>query len=108
MGRKNHRRGRAQQQRNPWAGLPAPLHRSVERMPVLPISGRCPGPRRRLRYETQEVALKALEQVRRDRRLKGHPESSIEKRAYECEITGCGGWHLTSRERFEPRPRRPR
>jgi hypothetical protein len=108
MGRRNVRasgRGRPQAQRNPWAGLPAPLHRSVEKMPVLPISGRCPGPKSRLRYATEAVALKALEQVRRDRIRKGHPEASIEKRAYACEITGCGGWHLTSRVSFERRPR---
>ncbi len=109
MGRRNNRaqgRGRPQAQRNPWAGLPAPIRRDVESMPVLPISGRCPGPKHRLRYATERIALEALVQVRRDRKRKGHPEASIEKRAYECEIGGCGGWHLTSRETFERRPGR--
>ncbi len=100
MGRKNHRGGRPQQTRNPFAGQPKPLKRPVTAMKLTKVAGRCTGPKRRFRYDTEADAQEALRVVRRERQLKGHPESSIEKRVYACEIPGCGGFHLTSREAF--------
>lgn len=109
MGRKNVRaqgRGRAQAKRSPWGDVPAPVHRPVTDMPRVEISGRCPAPKARIRYATEATALKALKTIRADRQHRGHPESSIEKRVYECQITGCGGWHLTSRTEWSPIPGR--
>lgn len=101
MGRKNTRSGtRPQARRSQWGDVPKPLKRPVTAMKLTKVAGRCPGPKRRFRYETKPDAEQALAVVRRERQAKGHPESSIEKRVYECELNGCGGWHLTSREAF--------
>ena len=48
--------------------------------------------RLKIRYETEEIALAALEDARNGRR-RGRGRYGVEKRVYECE--SCGGWHLT-------------
>lgn len=106
MARKNQRGGRPQARRNPFADAPKQLKRPVTAMKLTKVEGRCPGPKRRFRYGTMDDAQAALVVVRRERQLKGHAESNIEKRVYACEIHGCGGFHLTSRESFSRPPGR--
>jgi hypothetical protein len=107
MPRRNQRaagRGKPKAYRSDFVGIPSRgARRPVEAMKLAPIAGRCPGPRQRLRYETAADAAEALKTIRASRLAKGHPESSIEKRFYECPIAACGGWHLTSRVSYGDR-----
>lgn len=53
----------------------------------------CAATRRlKIRYKSEEDALRALEDVR-VWRGKGHARGGSEKRAYECPV--CKDWHLT-------------
>ena len=81
------------------AGVAAPtiLSPQVESL-VLP-DGRCPGYRGKVGYQTEAKASEALKQVRHARRFQ--PETSVERRVYECPIDDCGLWHLSKREEYD-------
>lgn len=65
---------------------------------VLP-DGKCTLKRQKDRYDTKSKAEAAMAQVNRS--LQNYPESAKIKRVYKCPSEGCGGWHLTSREKFD-------
>lgn len=102
MGRKNSK-VRSRRTRREFRGekVLTPDHRiprvSTDRM-VIP-DGKCPGRVGKPRFATEEKALKALSQAQTNRARIG--SRWVEKRVYECPVTGCNGWHLSSREAFD-------
>lgn len=71
---------------------------------VIP-DGQCDGNPRRPKaiFATEEKAAKALAHAQIQRKRTG--STHMEKRYYLC--NDCEGYHLTSREAFNPRPGRP-
>lgn len=52
------------------------------------------------RFATKEKAAQALKQAQKTRARTG--SLHVEKRYYPCPEGGCGGFHLTSREEYDP------
>lgn len=92
--RRTRREYRGEQVRTPDVNIP----RVQPTQMVIP-DGRCPGRAGKPRFATEEKAEKALRQAQANRARVG--SAWVEKRYYECPVTGCGGYHLSSREAFD-------
>jgi hypothetical protein len=51
-------------------------------------------------FKSKQDAETALEQAQRNRARQG--TGHVEKRYYSCPEGGCGGYHLSSREEYDP------
>lgn len=113
MGRKNNAarqrnaKGRLNRREKGAARRPSEHAKVPPRIPVNELvmpDGRCTRNPRRPKdiFRTEEKAQRALEQAQRTRARMG--SGHVEKRYYECEVAegGCGGYHLTSREAYDP------
>lgn len=109
MGRKNKnvrrsndkgRLARRERGQRPAKGSPGAPRVSVEEL-VIP-DGRCFFQSRKGKaiFATRDKAQIALDQARVNRARQG--TMHIEKRFYQCPDGGCGGYHLTSRDEYEP------
>lgn len=84
-----------------------PKERTIKRVDASDLivpDGRCLRNSRKpkARFDTEEKAKAALEQAQLMRRRMG--AGHAEKRYYACPADegGCGGYHLTSRESYDP------
>ena len=102
MGRKNskvrsrrtRREYRGEQVRNPDYNIPR-----VQPTDMVIPDGKCPGRARKPRFATEEKAKAALKQAQLNRARIG--STWVEKRYYPCPVTGCNGFHLSSRDEFD-------
>lgn len=92
--RRTRREHRGEQVRTPDFTIPR-----VRTTDMVIPDGKCPGRVGKPRFADEEKALKALAQAQANRARVGSPW--VEKRVYECPVTGCNGWHLSSREEFD-------
>jgi len=78
----------------------------IEAEDLIIPDGRCfRNPRHpKAKFNTQKKAAAALKQAQSQRRRAGVAWSKTEKRYYPCPEAegGCGGYHLTSREEYDP------
>lgn len=95
MGRKNSAVRKKNNSTRRLKARDAPPPRPIE-VVVLP-QGRCPGTGKP-RFASKSDAAKALRFAQQDRARAG--SGHVEKRWYECDINGCDGFHLTSREEW--------
>lgn len=100
MGRRNHRRSKAQARRRAdgTTGRRTPPPPPIQDM-VVP-RGKCFWRSRhgKLIFSAEQAA-KALKQAQASRERKG--SAYVEQRAYPCPEGGCGQFHLTSRKAYE-------
>lgn len=117
MGRKNSRvrrandRGRLARKQREELGRPKgyqPRPDNILDAIIIP-DGRCNfGNVRKpkARFATEEKAAKALDAAQKKRKRMGH--THVETRYYACPEGGCGGFHLSSSEEYDPEMRRTR
>lgn len=100
VGRKNVRKDRRQRGEGRPPKAPQRPRTVVETM-VVP-DGRCFFRNRhgKARFATEEKARAGLRQAQNERARIG--SGHVEKRFYACPEGGCGGFHLTSRESYDP------
>lgn len=110
MPRRNHVKRRGQRRRiSDESGMPRALRPSAPT--PLPLSqmvlpaGRCYYKSKygKLIFKTEDDAKTALKHAQTKRKRYQSNNGHVETRYYPCPEGGCGGFHLTSRERFEER-----